>query len=218
MYQENELFNQVNFSRQDLSEAVFKHCQFYRCDFSRSNLRDAVFENCKFIEPGAIVGCHFDYCDLRDASFKDCQLALANFKGANCFGIEFRDSDLKGANFIQASFVNQVSHQMYFCSAYITGCNLSYVNLERQCIEKCDLFENRWVGANFQGASFKSSDLSRGSFSKDCWGQFSIQGADLSHSELDGLDPRKVDLTGVKICDWQQEQLLEPLGIVVLPG
>ncbi|MGR5456520.1 pentapeptide repeat-containing protein, partial [Vibrio alfacsensis] len=102
--------------------------------------------------------------------------------------------------------------------AYITGCNLSYANLERQVLEKCELFANRWIGANLMGASLKESDLSRGVFSADAWSQFRFQGADLCHVDLEGLDPRRVDLTGVKICDWQQEQLLEPLGLVVLPG
>nr|WNL65358.1 Pentapeptide repeat protein [Acinetobacter gerneri] len=87
----------------------------------------------------------------------------------------------------------------------------------QQLIEKCDLFENRWIGANLRGASFKESDLSRGVFSEDCWEQFRVQGCDLSHSELYGLDPRKIDLTGVKICSWQQEQLLEQLGVIIVP-
>lgn len=217
MTNNNEVFDQVDFSGQDLSDSYFKSCRFYRCDFSRANLRDAQFEDCAFIEQGAVEGCHFEYSDLRDASFKYCQLSMANFKGADCFGIEFRECDLKGANFVQASFANQVSHSMYFCSAYVTGCNLSYANLERVCIEKCDLFENRWIGANLYGASFKESDLSRGVFSEDCWGQFSMQGCNLSHTELQGLDPRKVDLSGVKICDWQQAQLLEPFGLIVVP-
>ncbi len=106
---------------------------------------------------------------------------------------------------------------MYFCSAYITGCNLSYANFEQQLIEKCELFENRWIGANLRGASFKESDLSRGFFLEDCWEQFRVQGCDLSYSELYGLDPRKIDLTGVKICSWQQEQLLEQLGVIIIP-
>jgi len=120
--------------------------------------------------------------------------------------------------FARARFANQVSHTMYFCSAYITGCNLSYTNFERIIIEKCDLFENRWIGANLQGASFRESDLSRGVFSSDAWSQFRFQGADLCHVELEGLDPRRVDLTGVKICEWQQAQLLEPLGLIVMPA
>ncbi len=47
------------------------------------------------------------------------------------------------------------------------------------------------------------------------WGQFSLQGANLCHAELDGLDPRKVD--SIKIAAWQQELILEALGIVVYP-
>ncbi|SQD80721.1 Pentapeptide repeat (fragment) [Moritella yayanosii] len=43
-----------------------------------------------------------------------------------------------------------------------------------------------------------------------------MQGCNLSHSDLNGLDPRKVDLDGVKICAWQQEQLLEQLGLIIL--
>jgi fluoroquinolone resistance protein len=207
MAKDYEVFNQVDFSNQDLSDSYFKGCKFFRCNFNRTNLRDAKFDDCVFIEQGAIEGCHFDYSDLRDSSFKNCKLSLSNFKGAKCFGIEFRSCDLKGANFIQASFSNQISNSMYFCSAYITGCNLSYANFERQCIEKCDLF-----------ASLKGSDLSRGSFSEDCWGQFNIQDCDLSNSELNGLNPRKVNLSGVKICVWQQEQLLEQLGLIVLPN
>ncbi len=217
MEKTEQSYTQVDFSHQDLSEHTFINCTFIRCCFKRANLRDTQFTGCTFIEQGELEGCDFSFSDLRDASFKDCRLTMSYFNGANCFGIELRDCDLKGANFCQASFVNQVSNKMYFCSAYITGCNLTYTNFEKQIIEKCDLFENRWIGANLRNASFKASDLSRGAFSADCWGQFKMQGCDLSHSELDGLDPRKVDLTGVKICAWQQEQLLEQLGLIIVP-
>ncbi|MGD8109297.1 Qnr family pentapeptide repeat protein [Vibrio sp. NTOU-M3] len=218
MKTDKQTYEREDFSHQDLEGVCFIQCRFYCCDFSRANLRDAQFINCSFVNSGSIEGCHFQYTDLRDASFKGCQLSMANFSGANCFGIEFRECDLKGASFLKAQFVNQISHHAYFCSAYITCCNLSYTNFERQCIEGCELFENRWIGANLQGASFKNSDLSRSVFSSDSWGDFHLQGCDLSHSELEGLDPRKIDLTGVKICSWQQEQLLEPLGLIVLPG
>ncbi|MGF1698996.1 Qnr family pentapeptide repeat protein [Photobacterium makurazakiensis] len=217
MPKDYEEYHYVDYSNQDLSEAYFNRCKFYRCNFSRTNLRDAQFVDCIFIERGAIEGCYFGYSDLRDASFKNCQLAMSNFSGAKCFGVEFRNCDLKGANFQQAIFSNQVSNRMYFCSAYITGCNLSYANFERLCIEKCDLFENKWIGTNLQGASLKGSDLSRGEFSADCWGQFRMQDCNLSNAELTGLDPRKVDISGVKICAWQQEQLLEQLGVIVCP-
>ncbi|ODP96353.1 fluoroquinolone resistance protein [Salinivibrio sp. SS3] len=213
----NQTFHQENFSHQDLSELEFKECTFVRCDFTRTNLRDVTFRRCKFIEQSDIEGCHFIAADLRDASFQQCQLAMANFSFANCYGIEMRECDLKGANFSRANFANQVSHRMFFCSAFITGSNLSYANLAQACLEKCELFENRWIETHFLGASLKEADLSGGVFSSDVWGQFSVQGANLCHAEIDGLDPRKVDLSGVKIADWQQSQLLESLGLIVFP-
>ena len=214
----NQTFLEHDFSQQNLQDAIFEKCNFYQCNFTRADLRDAKFINCKFIESGESIGCQFNYADLRDASFKHCKLGMANFQGANGFGVEFRECDLQGASFIKTSFVNHISHQSFFCSVYITGCNLSYTNFEKQCIEKCDLFENRWIGANLQNASFKGSDLSRGEFSEDSWTQFDLQFCDLTNIELYGLDPRRVNLNGVKICDWQQEQLLEPLGLVIVPS
>jgi len=214
----NKTFREHDFSQQDMQDVIFEHCCFYQCDFSRADLRDARFINCKFIESGDNIGCQFNNADLRDASFQQCQLGMANFQGANGFGMAFRECDLQGASFFKTSFVNQISQQSYFCSVYITGCNLSYTNFEKQCIEKCDLFENRWLGANLQLASFKGSDLSRSEFSSESWAQFDMQYCDLTNCELDGLDPRRVNLTGVKICDWQQAQLLASLGIVVLPN
>lgn len=213
----NKTFVEHDFSGQSLQEVIYEKCYFFKCNFSRADLRDAKFIGCHFIETGESVGCQFHYADLRDACFKQCKLGMATFLGANCFGAEFRECDLQGASFMKSSFVNQISHQSYFCSAYITGCNLSYTNFEKQCIEKCDLFENRWTGANLQGASFKGSDLSRGEFSSESWGSFDMQHCDLTNTELYGLDPRRVNLNGVKICEWQQEQLLSPLGVVVLP-
>lgn len=218
MQYNKQTFREHDFSKQSLQENTFTDCHFYLCDFTRADLRDTRFINCKFIASGENIGCQFNYADLRDASFKHCKLSMANFQGANGFGMEFRNCDLQGADFSKTSFVNHISNRSFFCSVYITDCNLSYTNFEKQCIEKCDLFENRWTGANLHQASFKGSDLSRGEFSSDSWQQFDMQFCDLSHCELYGLDPRRVNLNGVKICDWQQEQLLEPLGIVVLPS
>ncbi|MCG7498272.1 Qnr family pentapeptide repeat protein [Vibrio sp. Of7-15] len=211
----NKTFYDEDFSEQDLQAATFSQCHFYRCDFSRANLTEAEFSNCVFLESGDVTGCLFNYTKLKEASFKDCNLGMTSFKGTQCFGAEFRNCNLSGADFSQASFTNYITPHTYFCSAYITGCNLSYSNLEDIRLEKCELFENRWTGANLIGASFTGSDLSRGEFSEESWGQFNIEGCNLSHSDLYGLDIRRINLKGVIICEWQQEQLLSQLGLII---
>lgn len=209
-------FRDHDFSHQDLQTTVFEQCHFYNCKFDHADLRDAVFLECKFIEVQAITGCSFNYASLQDASFTSCMLAMSTFNGANCLGIEMRKCDMKGVNFFRANFANRVSQSAYFCSAYITGCNLSYANFEQVTLEKCELFENRWNEANLSRASLAGSDLSRGEFTPDMWGSFNLEHCDLTHVELEGLDVRKVSLLGVKICDWQQEQLLSPFGLIVI--
>ncbi|WP_195743006.1 Qnr family pentapeptide repeat protein [Shewanella woodyi] len=196
---------------------MFEHCEFYRCDFSRADLSDSSFIHCRFIERGDNQGCQFNYATLTSASFKLCDLSMASFTGARCFGIELRECNLQGADFGRASFANHITHKTFFCSAYITGCNLAYANLESALLEKCELMENRWRGANLLGASMKGSDLSGGEFSQSQWGTFELEACNLCRVELEGLDPRNVKLEGVMINQWQLEQLLAPLGIIVTP-
>ncbi|WP_076411978.1 Qnr family pentapeptide repeat protein [Shewanella sp. UCD-KL12] len=210
-------YYETSFSGEDLQEVIFERCEFTRCDFGRADLTDASFINCRFIESGESEGCNFSYATLISASFKHCNLSMAIFTGSRCFGIELRECNLQGADFSRASFANHITHKTFFCSAYITESNLSYVNLESAKLEKCELMDNRWRGANLLGASMKGSDLSGGEFSQSQWGSFELEGCNLCRVELEGLDPRNVKLEGVMISQWQQEQLLAPLGIIVAP-
>ena len=216
MIQHKQTYINQDFSKQELHSAVFEACKFYNCSFEYADLREAQFVDCRFIESGAIEGCSFNHANLRDASFKGCQLAMSQFVSAECFGIEMRDCDLKGANFVRANFTNRISHKAYFCSAYITRCNLSYTNFERAVLEKCELFENRWNGAHLFGVNFKGADLSSGEFSSEQWESANFEECNLAHVDLEGVDVRRVSLFGAKICDWQQEQLLSQLGIILL--
>ena len=59
MEKSKQLYNQVNFSHQDLQEHIFSNCTFIHCNFKRSNLRDTQFINCTFIEQGHWKGAIF---------------------------------------------------------------------------------------------------------------------------------------------------------------
>ncbi|NRD75828.1 Qnr family pentapeptide repeat protein [Shewanella sp. VB17] len=222
MQASHRIFKDRNFSEDDLQDAIFEYCEFYRCDFSRADLSDASFIGCKFVDPNPNPECQLNYCrfnyaNLTNTSFKQCRLNMALFIGATCFGIEIHECDLQGADFGRASFANHITHKTFFCSAFITACNLAYTNLEDALLEKCELFDNRWNGANLLGCSMKGSDLSGGQFSPSQWGTFELEACNLSRIELEGLDPRNVKLEGVMINQWQQEQLLAPFGLIVIP-
>lgn len=215
MQASKQIFSHEDFSDQDLQDAQFEHCEFHHCRFNHADLTDARFSHCKFVVQGEEDGCDFSYATLTSASFKHCNLSMALFKGARCYGIEMRECNLQGSDFSRASFANYITAKSYFCSAYITACNLAYADLNSALLEECELFDNRWRGANLIGASMKGADLSGGEFSAEQWGSFELSGCNLTRVELEGLDPRNVSLDGVMINQWQQEQLLAPLGLII---
>ncbi len=141
---------------------------------------------------------------------------MADFRHASALGLEIRECRAQGADFRGASFMNMITSRTWFCSAYITKSNLSYANFAKVVLEKCELWENRWHGAQVLGASFSGSDLSGGEFSGFDWRAADVTQCDLSNAELGELDLRTTDLQGVKMDSHQAALLLERLGIAVI--
>ena len=112
--------------------------------------------------------------------------------------------------------MNMITTRTWFCSAYITNTNLSYANFSKVVLEKCELWENRWMGTQVLGATFSGSDLSGGEFSSFDWRAANFTHCDLTNSELGDLDVRGVDLQGVKLDSYQASLILERLGIAVI--
>ncbi len=153
---------------------------------------------------------------LKDASFKHCDLTMNNFGYAEALGIEIAECRAQGADFRGASFMNMITAKTWFCSAYITKSNLSYANFSKVVLEKCELWENRWVGTNVLGASFSGSDLSGGEFSSFDWRSANFTHCDLTQSVISELDIRTTDLEGVKLNSTQLAILAERLGIMLV--
>lgn len=159
-----QTFTEQKFSADRFTQQLIENCKFHNCDFAGCDLTDTQFLNCQFFDQESQMGCNFYRATLKDASFKNCDLSLCNFRSVKALGIEIRDCRAQGTDFRDASFMNRITARTWFCSAYITKSNLSYANLSGVILEKCELWENRWTGANVNGASFVGSDLSGGEF------------------------------------------------------
>ncbi|RJK73841.1 fluoroquinolone resistance protein, partial [Klebsiella pneumoniae] len=96
-----------------------------------------------------------------------------------------------------ASFMNMITTRTWFCSAYITNTNLSYANFSKVVLEKCELWENRWMGTQVLGATFSGQISPAASFDFRL-ASSKLTHCDLTNSELGDLDIRGVDLQGVK--------------------
>lgn len=191
---------------------------FRNCDFSGADLTESQFVNCSFYDPEAQKGCNFSRALLKDASFRQCDLTMCNFSFAKALGLEIAECRAQGADFSSASFLNQITSRTWFCSAFIKKSNLSYANFSKVVLEKCELWENRWMGTNVQGASFAGSDLSGGEFAAFDWRSADFKGCNLSNSELGDLDLRSVNLDGVTIDTLQTALLLQRMNITVVPA
>lgn len=84
-------------------------------------------------------------------------------------------------------------------------------------LEKCELWENRWDGANVSGASFAGSDLSGGQFEGIDWNSANFTDCDLTNSELGELDLRSTNLRGATLDVQQVALLMQRIGITVVP-
>ncbi|MBN8791785.1 MAG: Qnr family pentapeptide repeat protein [Stenotrophomonas nitritireducens] len=190
---------------------------FLNCDFSGADLTGAEFVNCVFYDAGTQAGCRFNGAQLKEASFRQCDLSLCRFAFAKALGLEIVGCRAQGADFSNASFMNQITARTWFCSAFIKQSNLSYADFSGVALEKCELSENRWVGANVAGANFSGSDMSGGDFSSLDWRSADFTHCDLTGSELGDLDLRAVDLEGASLDTLQVAQLMLRMGITVEP-
>ncbi|MGX9721446.1 Qnr family pentapeptide repeat protein [Stenotrophomonas acidaminiphila] len=190
---------------------------FRNCDFSAADLSGAEFVNCVFYDADTQAGCRFNGAQLKEARFRQCDLSLCVFAFAKGLGLEIIECRAQGADFSNASFMNQITARTGFCSAIIRQSNLSYADFSGVTLEKCELPDNRWVGANVAGASFSGSDLSGGDFSSLDWRSADFTHCDLTGSELGELDLRVVDLQGASLDTLQVAQLMLRMGITVEP-
>jgi fluoroquinolone resistance protein len=202
--------------RNRFTGAKIEHCTFFNCDFSGADLTGTEFIGCQFYDRESQKGCNFSRAILKDAIFKECDLSMADFRNASALGIEIRSCRAQGSDFRGTSFMNMITTRTWFCSAYITKTNLSYANFSKVVLEKCELWENRWVGTQILGATFSGSDLSGGEFSSFDWRAANFTQCDLTNSELGDLDVRGVDLQGVKLDSHQVSLIMDRLGIAII--
>lgn len=210
------VYRNEKFTPHQFTGSVVENSLFINCDFSGCDLSDTCFIHCQFYDRESEQGCNFSRATLRDASFKHCDISMNNFRFVNALGIEISECRAQGADFRDASFMNMITTKSWFCSAFITKTNLSYANFSKVVLEKCELWENRWVGTNVLGATFSGSDLSGGEFSAFDWRSADFTHCDLTRSITSDLDLRSTGLEGVKLDSAQVSILVERLGIMVV--
>lgn len=210
------VYRNERFTADQFTGCIVENARFINCDFSGCDLKESRFLHCQFYDRESEQGCNFSRATLKDASFKHCDLSMNNFRSVSALGIEISECRAQGTDFRGASFMNMITTKSWFCRAFITKTNLSYANFSKVVLEKCELWENRWVGTSVQGAIFSGSDLSGGEFNSFDWRSADFTHCDLTRSVTSELDLRSTDLEGVKLDSAQVSIMVERLGVIVV--
>lgn len=214
---ENCLFLQVDFSGINIKGLHAKNCDFLMCDFDKANMIDVVLENCKFYDRESMKGCYFRNANLRRASFKNCDISNGNFQRAIMFQSEFYGCKAQGVNFKFANFTHVISRTQIIAQTVLKNCNFKYASFEGVYLKGCDLSESIFINVDFTNSVLDECDFINAVLCSPILFQATIEKADLRNADISGIDLKKFASSGIKICEWQQTNLLEEYGIIVFP-
>ncbi|MCP3967235.1 MAG: pentapeptide repeat-containing protein [Lentisphaerae bacterium] len=150
---EDETFKQINATGLVFGKKEFFGCTFKNCDFSKSNLTNAVFEDCTF------NSCNLSLCNVLNTSFrmiefKHCKLTGIDFCDVNTFSLDikfynsrvqmcsFSDLDLKGGCF-------------KFCQIFES--DFFGTNLQKVSFQNSDLAQSKFQDVNLEKANLKGA-------------------------------------------------------------
>ena len=218
-----EVFHDQDLSRQDfsgrdLAGAVFENCTLTGASFRHADLTEAVFTACRaFPQTDEEPPADFSFANLRDARFDRCDLTTALFCGAHAYDLQLSACQLQGADFSGADFCLPVQGTSALASFRMTGCNFSFGDLSNTCLNECILSGNRMIDVLAHNCSLAGADLSGSELSGLTGSGLDLAGADLRGASFNTLDPRQVNLTGVRMGLSQGLAILDRLEILIDP-
>lgn len=149
-YIQDKTFEKINFTQQPLMAGEYENCIFTQCDFFESTFINYKFIDCVFKDCNLSM-VKLDKTTLRDVKFYDCKMLGLRFDLCNTFGLTvyfescqldhssfyklqiaktvFKDSSLKGIDFVDANLT----------SAVFDNCDLIQAVFENTILEKADL-------------------------------------------------------------------------------
>lgn len=207
-------FTGGDFSHQDLSDCTFAHCDFAACNFRAADLNSTTFSHCQFNDAGSEQPADFSQANLREASFSHCNLTVVDLVRCKGYDLTLKHCQLQGADLSNADFRLPVGDSA-LAALTMQSCNFSYGNLANTYLAFCTLSDCRLIEACFDYCDLHEADLSGSELHNISAVGVNITGADLRSCTFNNINPREIDLSGVRIYFSQLAALLDPLGVVV---
>jgi uncharacterized protein YjbI with pentapeptide repeats len=213
----------ANLSNNNLSLAILRNANLSGADLRGTNLTEADLRGTNLTEADLrgtnlteadLSGANFKGADLSGvnltkADLKNSYLARANLSNVSLDGVDFRNTDLTGANLNGVDLSNKDLtganlSGVDLSNKDLTGTILTHSNLSEANLDGVDLRYTDLTGANLSGVDFSYKDLTGANLSgvdlsnKDFTGT-SLLHANLAGANLDGVDLSNKDLTGANL-------------------
>ena len=184
-------FVQMDLSNWRLDNAAFERCSLVRCEAPAFDFGSIRFDQCNLYQ-GGYAGAVFAHAE--GTIFAECDLTEANLAGATLSGCLFAK-----AKAVSADFAGAVLDGAMFPKATLTGASFAGASAPGSV----------WTDADATGANLERLYAHRAVFRNATLTDASVQGADLTETELhgveaplDGADTR--DSRGT--VDWRAER------------
>ena len=101
---EDEEFQGIDFSEEELTIGDYENCDFSMVKTTKTAFREVKFKGCK------LLGLHFEDCNefLFSVSFEGYQLNLSSFYKRDLRNTEFKDCSIKEVDFTESDLAGSI--------------------------------------------------------------------------------------------------------------
>ncbi len=155
-YEENGLFQNLDFTGEELLGVEFVDCSFENCTFEDCTVKSCSFTDCSFVDCRVSNVC-FEHTTMGDSIFTHCYLNGINwnllmFGGSYIIPIRrMEECELKYNHFLEMNF---------------TRFNFSDNTITASLFADCNLTGSKFLNCKLDGTEFFRCDLSRADFRK----------------------------------------------------
>lgn len=207
-------FAGCNFAHGDLHDCTFSDCDFAGCNFRGANLSHTSFEHCEFNDSAAEHPADFSQSTLRECHFQRCNLSVVDILRCSGYGLVFEHCQMQGADLSKSDFTLPIGDTR-LADLIIRDCNFSFGNLSNNYLAGCEITSTRMIEACLDYVDLSKSNLQDSELHNIAAIGLIITDADLRGATFNNLNPRDIDLEGVKLHPSQLLMLVEPLGVDV---
>jgi fluoroquinolone resistance protein len=176
---DNQTFDGIDYSHQNISGEEYYDCSFLNCNFSEANLLNSDFNDCRF---------------------ENCNLSLVKLTNTGLKGVSFKNCKLIGVDF---NSTNPFLLNMTFSRCQLDYAGLYQMKLKETLFEECSLVEANFSESDLHDASFRECNLTNAVFDFT-----NLTHADFRNAHHYTIDPERNQLNQARFSPFGLAGLL----------